>query len=577
MKLVNKFSGGTNGTVITTGNSGGASGNAFTSKTGSPTFSSTNATGKRAPMVCTMPAAGSYCDAQYDFTMSGRTVYSRAYMRLTAYPETPEISFTAEAMSVIVTETGIVQLGNYDTEAILLELAEEIPLNQWVRLELRVQYGTTTSNGQAELRLYLTADSETLSDSDSATGINTGTTVTNFAYWKNWVGVAHQIDDLAVSDEGWIGVSQDAGATPGVVTGNWDVPAPAISAGSSTAPETVVGTWTVPHPDVLALEGGAPAHAQPDLITGTWSVPAPTVQAFKNVEVSPNPVTATWSVPQPSVGGSQVPGGQIYKAGQGEWRGLLLGGGTPYSLKTLDGWYSLPDIDSGNVAHPTRSGSYPGRDLGQERYVIWGGTASAPRDQWEDVIDELRLRFGLSSDDTEYPLAIRLLERTWIGYGKVSGRGIPVDPNFKMGRANVTLKWTLSDPRLLSRELANAVVADGATVSLASVGNADARPEIRIPGPAMDPELLIEQYVGDELVGEKLLAFDLTIGSGERLVIDVHLGIASVDGEDVINHLTQTSAPVTDFVFPPGTVDFSYTSAGGSAPAATVLWRHAVE
>lgn len=575
MRRVNKFSGGTNATVITTGNSGGASGNAFTSKTGSPTFSSTNASGKRAPLVCSLPSDG-YHDVQWDFTLAARTVYVRTYLRVPSLPSDLEAWFSVENLALLIDENGIIHLVNATTEVLLLSLAEDVPVNTWVRVELRVQYGTTTSNGQVELRLYLSPDSETLSDSDSATGINTGTTVTDFAYWSN-LSSGHQIDDVAISDEGWIGVSQDAEADPNVVTGDWGVPTPAVAAGSSIEPDAVTGTWAVPTPEALALEGGAPAQAEPELIVGTWDVPTPTVYAFKNVSVSPTPVVGTWSVLQPAAGGSDVAGGQIYKPGQGEWRGLLLGGGTPYSLKTLTGWYDMPDLDPGNVSHPSRSGSYPGRDLGQERYVIWSGTASASRDQWEDVIDELRLRFGRSQDDTEYPLAIRLLERTWIGYGKVTGRGIPVDPDFRMGRANVTLKWTLSDPRLLSRELANAVVADGATVALANVGNTDARPEIRIPGPCNDPELLIEQYVGGELVDEKLLAFDLNIGSGERLIIDVHLGIASVDGEDVISHLTQTSAPVTDFVFLPGTVDFSYTSAGGSAPAATVLWRHAVE
>lgn len=582
MLLANSFTGGSPGATITTGNSGGTSGNAFTTAIGDASYSTSWATGSRSPRTALMPNNGFFSSLAWSFSLAARTFYMRTYLRMSWLPSAggsiaERSIFSATGIAVTLNDAGTLRLVNTTNSATLLTLGDEIPAEQWVRVELRVTYGTTTSNGTAELRLYLAADTAVASDTVSATGLNTGTTVTTTAVWPTLDLVEHYLDDLAITDVDWIGstsVSQEA--EPATVVGTWDVPAPALSAGVTAAPETVVGSWSVPTPDVLALEGGAPAHAQPDLIEASWSVPAPVAQAFKNVEVSPATVVGRWEVPQPAVGGSTVPGGQITRAGQIEWNGYLLGSGTFVRLKTLDGWYDLPDLDSGNVPHPTRDGAYSGRPLAQERYVIFGGSANAPLDVWEDVIEELRLRTGKSVDDTEYPLAIRVLERIWIGYGQVTRRPIPVNQAFRMGLANVTIRWTLSDPRLLSRELANAVIADGATATLANVGNTWAYPEIRVPGPANDPQLLIEQYIGSEVVDEKLLEFDLSLGSGERLTIDTKLGIASVGGEDVSSSLTQTSAPVSDFVFPPGSVDFSYTSAGASSPDATVLWRHAV-
>jgi hypothetical protein len=338
----------------------------------------------------------------------------------------------------------------------------------------------------------------------------------------------------------------DAAVTPGAISAPWTMPAPTVFVGD---PVTLV---------------------QPGAISAPWTMPAPAISV--SVTVSPSPVDAPWTVPDPDLNVPVRPGDNITSSGQIEWNGFLLGSGTPYSWKQLDGWYvDLPQVDSGNVPQPNRHGSYSGPKLGQERIVTFTGLVKAARAGMEQVLLDLVGATGIYRDDTELPLAIRALGQIYVGYGSVIRRASPFDKNVPLGLGNLVVQWALSDPVLLSDELANASVADGATQTLTNLGNTDSFPFIRVLGPVVDPTFMVER--GTDV---RVLEFDVSVPTGQRMIVDTYFGTATVNGADVSGTLTGSSTSIGDLVLPAGQSGFSFGTTPGTSAAATVLWRHAI-
>lgn len=335
----------------------------------------------------------------------------------------------------------------------------------------------------------------------------------------------------------------------------------------TVSPDALLAPWTIPAPEVFT--GDPVTQVQPAPLLAPWSIPAPAISV--GVTISPDPLLAPWTVPDPDVVVPVKPGDQI-TGRQIEWNGFLLGSGTPYAWKTLDGWYvDLPGVDSGNVPQPNRHGSYSGPKLGQERIVMFTGQIKASRDGMEQALLDLVLATGIYRDDTELPLAIRALEQIYVGYGSVIRRASPFDKNVPLGLGTLVIQWTLSDPVLLSRELANAVIADGATTTVTNLGNTDTFPLIRVIGPAVDPVFMVEH--GSDV---RVLEFDLSVAAGQRFIVDTYYGTATVNGADVSGTLTGQSTSISDLVLPAGQSDMSWGTTPGTAPAATILWRHAI-
>lgn len=573
MLLKNNFNGGSNGTTISTANSGGTSGDAFQTVTSAPAYTTTNATGTHAPLVAQLVNV----DELYwtGLTFTGRTLWARAYIYLTAYPTAPAGSILTIGTSgstgggrLRINNTGTLFVANPSFSTLTgMTTSAPVPLNQWVRVELMVTVGTTTSNGVAELRVYHSADSSTPTQTLSGSNFNLGTVLPTQVLFTGPAASAMYLDDIATTDVNWLGPNQlNVSFAPERVESTWSLPAPSISTGSTVALSTVSSTWSLPDPEVVTADGLTPVN--PDRVESAWSLPEPDVQAFRNVTVTPETVTSTWQVLDPLAGVPVNPGDQIAAPGQIEWNGFVLGSGTPYRMQRLDGWITdMPTLDSTNVAQPNRHGSYSGRKYSQERTVTLSGLIRTRREDMEQVVQALIRETPVLQDDTELPLAIRLHEVVYVGYGSVIRRSIPVDKNYRIGQAQLTMQWVLSDPLLLSRELNSAVIADGASQILTNLGNAETYPTIRIPGPVVNPAIEIENSGI-----ERLLEFNLTVPSGQTLIIDPYYGTVTLAGA-VVN-ATESSTAVTDMVLPAGQNTVTYDG-GGSGPEITVLWRHA--
>ena|GEM_PF-4115658 len=568
----NTFNAGTSGTAITTSNSGGANGNAFQTVYGSPTYTSTNATGGRAPLVARLPT-----DAElwWSWTSSSTTFYVRLYVFFTSYPSDSTSVFWAgmddgleSHCTLSINNQGrIILYDGLETQSI--QLSQTLPLNQWVRLEFRVT--AAGFNGSAELRAYL-GDSGTAFATGTMSSAATGTVAPDWVVFYS-TGPTIFMDDVGVSDEGWLGAAHaDAQADPVSLTAAYDVKAPTVTTNRNAPvdPPALQVPLDLPGPGVFTAD--KLTLAAPDPIDTAFDIPDHEIRAFGNVYVTiPEPLLIQGDVWEPSIGVPTNPGDRITRSGQVEWNGFLMGSGTPYRIQQIDGWVTdMPGLDSGNVPQPNRHGSWSGRKLAQERIVTLSGLIRARREEMPGVIQDLLQATAVPLGDTEYPLAIRILDEIYVGYGVVTRRSIPVDRNYRLGLGKLTIQWTLSDPVLLSRELASAVIPTQSTVTVTNLGNTVTYPLIRVHGPAANPAI----EVAPEADEERLLEFRLDVPAGQTLTIDCYYGTVSLESDNVISSLSLNSVPIHDFVFPAGTSEVTYDG-GVSAPPAEILWRHA--
>lgn len=235
----NSFDGGTNGTAITTANSGGASGNAFSTVDGG-VFDSTHAHSGALSGKC----AGGNQDLWFDDATTSVTSYIRFYLYVTAYPSGNNAirlcTFSAYNDNgycgiVYLQSNGTIGFAPGSTESASFATAVPVTKNQWVRVEAKLVVKST-----AEVRLFNTADSTT-ADSD-VSGASSTSDSAQCGEWR--FGIRNDgsgtftawVDDLAVAYDGWIGPSG---------------PPPAQGA----APTTVASTASVGSPTVAGLGG----------------------------------------------------------------------------------------------------------------------------------------------------------------------------------------------------------------------------------------------------------------------------------------------------------------------------------
>ena len=322
--------------------------------------------------------------------------------------------------------------------------------------------------------------------------------------------------------------------------------------------------WSVHLPTVTA--SGSIAIPAPT-VPLTWDVHAPQVHTSQTVHLEA--VGWTWLVQPPDVEVPPLPGDRITRPGQIEWAGFLMGAGTPYRWLELQGWEDLPGIDSGNVPQASRHGSHAGRALAQERIILWTGLIRAPRDSFEQAVQDLRRVTGIPDDEGERPLVIRVLDTPYLVWAQIRQRSVTIDKRFRLGHARAAIQWVCPDPRLYG------LIARGRTVpvsttptELVNAGNAATHPTIRVAGPAAGITLT------NHTLGRRL-ELDIDVAEGEILEINTGAGTISIGDTPHLSALTGSSVPVPDFVLTSGVNEITFEAESGGAEGADFLWRDA--
>jgi hypothetical protein len=163
----NSFDGGTSGATITTGNSGGASGNAFDAITGSPQFTASQKYGSG--MAAFNPTSGADCHLDWTgVSQAGDVFCIRLYMYLVSATSNIQRILVVQGSSGIVsavwiTNTRQIRIYLGFSTSLVATLSEPVPVGQWCRVELRYTINGA-GNGTAEVWLYSDAGSTTHTD-----------------------------------------------------------------------------------------------------------------------------------------------------------------------------------------------------------------------------------------------------------------------------------------------------------------------------------------------------------------------------------------------------------------------------
>jgi hypothetical protein len=216
--LSNSFDGGTDGVAVSNANSGGVSGDAFDTVTGTLCLYS-SAQAHSGTLGCRIVDATVGQSVNWTGLGSITTdVYFRFYMYLTALPTTNRLYMMrlnnnaagACGWLRLISGTGVVSMADASQAGFGAEGVVPVALNQWVRIEWRVLPSTTA--GSMEWRLYNTADSSTYDDNyGPVTGLVLGANLDQMLFGSQSTFPTTPFtviyDDVAVSTAGWIGPS----------------------------------------------------------------------------------------------------------------------------------------------------------------------------------------------------------------------------------------------------------------------------------------------------------------------------------------------------------------------------------
>ena len=225
--LTNSFEGGTNGTALSTGNTGGGSGNAFdaVNTTGSGSgiaFSTAQAMhGTVSAKLTYASGVSSNVYASWTTSMGAQAqAWFRFYIYITAHPSVnlriwqSDISGSTLCSALFLTTSGTLAFNASGSTAFTTTAA--VPLNTWYRLE---GYCTgSTSAGQVSLSMYAGDSTSAVETDTSSASQNTGGTQNcyrfgSFAAITETSAFSYYIDDPGLSSTGPLGPS--TGIVPG--------------------------------------------------------------------------------------------------------------------------------------------------------------------------------------------------------------------------------------------------------------------------------------------------------------------------------------------------------------------------
>lgn len=209
--LTNSFEGGTNGVNISTGNSGGLSGNAFDSvgigAGATLAYSTVQSAHNALSMLCQTVAANS-TSVGWAASMGTQTqVWFQSYMFFPSLPGGITRFFTTSVGGVGMARFAITPAGQLQvsgSSSTFTTGTATIPTNQWFRVN-GYAIGSATA-GQTQVNFYSPMDSLVPVETDtSAATINTGGPSTSYSFGPG-AGTANQgpfnMDDLWLSSNG---------------------------------------------------------------------------------------------------------------------------------------------------------------------------------------------------------------------------------------------------------------------------------------------------------------------------------------------------------------------------------------
>ena len=213
--LINTFEGGTNTTTISTGNSGGASGNAFTSINGTPAFSTTTAA---SGTVSGEFQSGTGATEQgVTWTVYNQSViYASCYVNFAALPGAGLFERIILLSNSQGTQLSTLRIGNNGlllventSSTVLYTFSNAIVLNTWYRIETSWSFTGAQNAGRATVRLFSPDNSQIpIEQVTTAADQNFGGSPcasVGFGFFSNHPNEIAYFDNLNVNNTGFPG------------------------------------------------------------------------------------------------------------------------------------------------------------------------------------------------------------------------------------------------------------------------------------------------------------------------------------------------------------------------------------
>lgn len=213
MLLTNSNEGGSNGTTITTGNSGGASGNAWDSILFTAgTCAYDNAQASHGTLAANHATAGTAASIQLQWeasTGNPARMFGRYYYRYTSTTLTLDLhrvrssSSNQVARLSVASSTGFLQLRN-GANTVVATSSAALSTNTWYRIEWDFRPGSVTNTavlylGDSVVALETLSASSTYSADADIGQFHLGNLSSQASVGSRW------FDDIAVTDVGWLG------------------------------------------------------------------------------------------------------------------------------------------------------------------------------------------------------------------------------------------------------------------------------------------------------------------------------------------------------------------------------------
>ena len=200
--LANTFDGGTDNTQITTGNSGGASGDAFNSASSDLRYRASDA--YASPMCAVNPTANLALVTWSSLSLTGNSLFVRMHMRIASYPGSDQHCFfafgpsSAQIAGMKLSSTGKLLIHFSGSQTQVGITTTSVPTEQWIRVELEVLVGTV---GNARLRLWLYLDPQADTHTEMLdTSPNLGTTKPVDANFYLVPSITYRLDGIALAE-----------------------------------------------------------------------------------------------------------------------------------------------------------------------------------------------------------------------------------------------------------------------------------------------------------------------------------------------------------------------------------------
>ena len=276
---------------------------------------------------------------------------------------------------------------------------------------------------------------------------------------------------------------------------------------------------------------------------------------------------------------------------QVEYRSLLTGGDTAYSLVQVEGLVDMPSVRPADQVLSRRHGAHPGDDFVDVRSVVLTFELYAADDTtFASVVEALQLAFRPGGDEQAMVFQIPGVADGGkaLIWCRPRRRQMPVNLEWFHRLPIATIEMVATDPLVYantesegSTTLPSAgggmtfpetppitfgTVSTGGTITAVNGGSFDTDVVFRVDGPATDPRI-------ESLTAGKTIAVNITLATGEYLLIDTKSRTVLLGGTTSRYSFLDSSSRW--FSLAPGTNEITFRASTSTVATLSARWRSA--